>query len=341
MMLEKIRKPSKQRKTIKTLINTCIFGLICIVFIFIGGPFTGQLSSFGGSALVVNKQGVSLAEYQTYLSILESQAGGKSGDNPELLRTQALEALLKGELIRQSAHEIKMLVSQGEKREIILELPFLQEDGRWTQENYRSFLKAQRLSPSQFEERVKKDVLSRRFQGMFDQAFHLSSAEEQKNQKLKSFKARIHYVQFPSSQLSVEESIQLEEFVKGDNPSLLDHFVKEKKWEWKDTGVFYLDRSHLPELKPYKALLDELWAFWPKTGLIKKVIPIKDQSFILKAESFSEKPAPSDKKEGEGLFKMDSFFARALAGRTLFLSWLAEQESRADIQINPRLTPTP
>ena len=338
-MFDKIRKPGK------TLINTCIFGLICIVFIFIGGPFGGQLSPSGGSAILVNKQAVSLGEYQTYLNILESQAGESQGENPDLLRKQAIDALLTGELIRQSAHKIKMAVSAEEKKELILSLPFLKEDGRWTQGRYRSFLKAQRLSPAQFEERVKKDLLNRRFQGLFDKVSHFSLAEEAKKEKLKSFKAQVSYLQFLSSKLSTEESVQLEEWVKAEDLSLLNHFVEEKTWEWKDTGSFRLDRSRLPELESWPALLDELWAYWPKTGLIKKVIHIKDQSFVLKVEDFSKIPSSLDKekedKPEDQLFQMDSFFARALAGRTLFLSWLAEQKSRADIQINPRLAPTP
>ena len=334
-MFEKIRKPRKVKRPIKTLINTLIFGLICVVFIFIGGPF-GDLSPSGGSALVVNKQGVSLAEYQTYLNILQSQSG-KAGADPDLLRKQTLEILLKGELIRQSAHKIKMAVSSQEKRDLILSLPFLQEDGRWTQGRYHAFLESQRLSPAKFEKRVKKDILSQRFQNLFDQVAFVSSMEDQKKKNLKSLKANISYVQFSSAQLSAEESIKLEELVKGESPSLLNHFIQEKKAEWKTTGVFYLDRFSLPKLESYKALWSELWSYLPKKGLIKKVIYVQDQSFILKVENFSEEP--SNASQVKELDSMDSFFTRVLAGQALFMSWLTDQKTQANIQINPRLNP--
>ena len=331
-MLEKIRKPGK------TLVSSIIFGLICFIFVFIGVPFQ-QTSPLGSGALVVNGHVVSLAEYQNYFNILRSQAGE---EKEELLRKRALEDLLTAELIRQSAKNLQMSISQEEKRDQILNLPFLQEEGRWTQAHYRSFLRARRLSPAQFEERVGRDILNRRFQQIFDHALFLSSVEVQKTQALKAFKTQVSYISFSATSLSPEESLQLEDLVKEEGSSLLSQFIQEKTWNWTKTEVFDLNRPSLPGLESHSILWDELWAHWPQIGRIQKVIHSRDRSFMLRVEhfSFSEEMRKKDLTGSKALLS-DAFLARVLGGRTLFLSYINFEKNKASFQINPRLGSSP
>ncbi len=329
-MFEKIRKPGK------TFVSYIIFGLICFIFIFIGVPFQ-QSSPLGSGAMEVNGQVVSLAEYQNYYNILQSQAGEQKED---LLRKQTLEALLTAELTKQSAETLQMNISREEKKDQILSMPFGQEEGRWTQSRYRSFLKARGLSPAQFEERVGQDLLNRRFQRLFEHAFFLSSVEGQKVQELKKFKTKISYIQFATTSLSLEESLQLEELVQGEDSSLLDQFIKEKNWEWRETEMFDLSRTGLPGLASHKILLDKLWAHWPETGRIRTVISSQDQSFILKVLHFSQEDQTEKKQDLPDGKALLSEVVRVMRGRTLFLSYMDFKRTKASVQINPRLGPS-
>ena len=333
-MFEKIRKPGKTKK----MVNYVIFGLICLVFIFIGVPVS-QLSTMGGAALIVNNKVISWSEYQKYLEILEKQQsqgtfGEEEAERYKQLRRRAIDTLLNTELIVQEAVRLGVLIANKEIQDKVVELPFFQEEGRFMHSKYRAFLEAQRFTASYFENLIRKEIQTARFQGIFNLSLHTSNVEKQKKEQLSNLSVQISYIQFPSADLKPEEFNRINNIVEAGDEDLFSQVLKDKNWKWEAIESFDLTRVSVPGLKSSKRLFDEVLHYLPNTGMIKKVINLRDQAFILKVESFTQN---KQKEKPQHLPMPDSFFTDLMTTRTLFLSWISFAKSLAKLKINPRL----
>ncbi len=320
-MLEKFRKPFQT----KNIAYYLVFGMVCLVFVFIGVPL-GQQSSTAGSAFTVNNRIISWSEYQNYMEMIKEQSSSSPAGREEKIRKQAVEALLQAELINQQAGILRLNPAQSEIRDKILKLPLFQKEGRFTHSLYRSFLSARRLKPAYFENLIRKEIQGTLFQNMFNGAFPVSSAEKEKRKWLKSQKAEVSYIEF--SELKPKELDRLKAILRKGHG--LKPFIKEKKWEWEKTGTFDLSQTFLPGLNSHKKLFDSVFNHFPETGLIKKIIHIRDKSFILRVDSFA------GLKEEKTVLP-DYFLASALSARLNFLSWLRFLRAEAKLKFHPRL----
>ena len=330
-MFEKIRKPRRA----KNIVSYIIFGLICLVFVFIGVPLS-QFSGLGGGALVVNNKVISWAEYRSYLQMLEQQAQGSAGMGLEAerqaqLRRQAVETLLSTELITQEAEKSGFIIAEKAVQDKIVEIPVFKEEGRFMHSKYRAFLDARRFSATYFEGLIKKEIQTARFQNMFNVAVHVSNAEKDRKQKLDSFKVEVSYVQFSSRDLEAGELNNITTVVQDGDINLLNKMIKDKKWKWEKIDSFSLNRVSLPKFESQKILFDTILNQLPRTGVVNKIVNVQDQSFILKVDGFH-----SEKAKTATAFSGD-FFANMMAGRMFFLSWMRSARSSAKLKFSPRL----
>ena len=330
-MFEKIRKPGRA----KNIVSYIIFGLICLVFVFIGVPLS-QFSGVGGGALVVNNKVISWAEYRSYLQMLEQQAQGSTGmgleaQRQEQLKRQAVDTLLSTELMVQEAEKSGFTIAEKAVQDKIVKIPFFQEEGRFMHSKYRSFLDARRFSASYFESLIKKEIQTARFQNMFNLTVHISNAEKDKKQKLESFKVQVSYVQFASGDLEAGELNNITTVVQEGDLALLDKTIKGKKWNWEEISSFSLNRVSLPNFESQKILFDTILNQLPRTGIVKRIINVQDKSFILKVDSFNY-----EKEKTASAFSSD-FFANMMVGRMFFLSWMRSARSSAKLKFSPRL----
>ena len=334
-MFEKLRKP----KRAKNIAYYVVFGLICLVFVFIGVPVS-QMSNMGGAAIIVNNKVISWSEYRRYLEILDrrqSPAGlgeGLEAKRQERLRYEALSALLSRELITQESKKSGLVVSESQVRDNILDIPFFQEEGRFTRSKYHSFLTASRMSADYFETGIRKEIETSRFQNMFNFTVRSSVMEKEKNNILSSFKIQVSYISFSSLEMGAEEFNSLKAFVQEGDKELLNQIIKEKKWQWEKTKSFNLDRVSLPGLESQKILFKSMLNHLPEMGLVKKIVSTGDKSYILRVDKFSTQK----QEEVKPPFPFDGdFFKNRMASRTAFLSWMRLVRSSAKIKFNPKL----
>ena len=319
IMLQKLRKPFQT----KNIAYYLVFGMVCLVFVFIGVPL-GQQSSTAGSAFTVNNQIISWLEYQNHVEMIKASDSGASGQE-EKVKKQAVDTLMNAELINQQAGYLSLHPAQSEIRDKILTLPLFQKEGRFTHSLYRSFLSARRLKPAYFENLIRKEIQGAFFQNMFNGAFPVSKAEKEKRRWLKSLKAEVSYIEF--SELKTEELSRLKGLLR--KGSKLKPFMKQKNWEWEKTGAFDLSQTFLPGLNEHKKLFDSVFNHLPETGLIKNIISIRDRSFILRVDSFTR----ATKEE----MLPEYFLASVLSARLNFLSWLKAVRAKAKLKFHPRL----
>ena len=334
-MFEKIRKPGKTKK----IVNYVIFGLICLVFIFIGVPVS-QISDMGGAALIVNNKVISWSEYRKYLEMLEQQqsSGSFGGDleagRQEQLRQKAVDTLLNTELVIQEAEKLGVVVAKKEVQDKVVELPFFQEEGRFMHSKYRLFLESRSFSPVYFENLIRKEIQTTRFQNIFNLGVSISKLEEEKRKQLANFSIQVSYVQFPTDELKQEEFDNINRAVETGDVDLLNQMFKSKNWKWETIDSFDLSRISLPGLDSSRILFDEVLYHLPKVGIIKKLISLRDQSFVLKVENFIQNKSEEKKQDP---FLSDSFFTNMMMSRSIYLSWINSVRSLAKLRVNPRL----
>ena len=329
-MFEKIRKPGRA----KSLFSYVIFGLICLVFVFIGVPM-GQLSDIGGAALVVNNRVISWSEYQRYLDILENQSQetsstGLEAERQKQLRQRALEDLLNIELVVQEAQNIKELVAAKAIQEKIVETSAFQEEGRFKHSQYHAFLEARRMTPSHFEGLIAKDLQSFKFQKLFDFSIATTEIEKQKKEELVGFDIVVSYLSFSGAELTQEELEELRTSIGVNSSDSLANMIKSKKWSWEQTQSFNLASTSLPGLESKKILFDEVLNHIPQTGLIPKVIGVQDKFFILRVDLFAQKTIQEKPED-------ITFFTDKMSSRMAFLAWMRFARAHARLKINPRL----
>ncbi len=140
-----------------------IVAIIILVFVF-WGVGTNLLDN-NPSALVVNGHEISFADFQqAYNNASERMSQQLGGNMPkgigDIIKKQVINQLIQNALVRQGAAEMGIVVSNEDVRKQIESMPQFQQDGKFSLSRYKELLAGSRMTPTQFEERVKKDQLT-------------------------------------------------------------------------------------------------------------------------------------------------------------------------------------
>jgi peptidyl-prolyl cis-trans isomerase D len=148
------------------IIKVALFS-IAIVFIFWG---VGSFRSERASRLAqVNGKTISVAEYQqNYRQTLDrikevygQQADEKTFYSPEFKR-KVLDGLIEKKLIQEAGKAMGFSLSSEELSRAIQQMPYFQENGKFSLAKYKKILQMSRLSPEAFEAEQKEALLQER-----------------------------------------------------------------------------------------------------------------------------------------------------------------------------------
>jgi peptidyl-prolyl cis-trans isomerase D len=156
------------------------------VIILISIPFAlwGLDQYLGGAPaqVVAEVNGVEITqrafqqEYQAQRQQLAQMFGGRipSGVvDDETLRDNALQTLIRRELVMQAAEKKGFRIGAQTVATEIRAIPGFQRDGAFDPERYRQILESQRRSPSQFEALMREGILLEQFQRGYQEAAFL------------------------------------------------------------------------------------------------------------------------------------------------------------------------
>ncbi|MGZ8244340.1 SurA N-terminal domain-containing protein [Methylomagnum sp.] len=88
------------------------------------------------------------------------------------MRHEALERLIREEVIAQSAEDKSLAVSDADVRGFIQTLPYFQTDGKFDKEKYKVMLSAQHMTPNQLVAQIRRALVMEQYQrGVLDSAF--------------------------------------------------------------------------------------------------------------------------------------------------------------------------
>ncbi|MDD5460720.1 MAG: SurA N-terminal domain-containing protein [Methylococcales bacterium] len=82
----------------------------------------------------------------------------------QTLKAQALQKLIKDEVLLQYVHAEGLVVTDNEARDFIKSLPYFQVDGKFSDKQYKMLLSSQRISSGEFVNRIKSALIMEQFQ---------------------------------------------------------------------------------------------------------------------------------------------------------------------------------
>jgi peptidyl-prolyl cis-trans isomerase D len=193
---------SGDKFSMKGLIATVVFGAIIAVFA-LTDLSQNRGESGSGVAAVVNDTAITLAEYRGRVDNLEQNAKGRFDQFPEeqrrmlsqQMRRRALDELILGELVYQAGSSKGVRAADAEIRDTILEIPFLNENGRFMKDRYRMFLQNMNLSSEDFEHQIRKQIVTQKMQELFVGAATPTREELRRSRMLANQKVNVRFVE--------------------------------------------------------------------------------------------------------------------------------------------------
>ncbi len=184
--------------------------LVCLAFVFLYVPgFVDQTAMEGFPNDVVAQvgdYGITVSQFrQMYLLQLENYRRQSSGEvSEEVLRSLGIDRqILQGMIARYAAvaeaERLGLTVSDAEVRHRIVNLPGFQVNGQFIGEaRYRQTLQLQRppMTPSQFEEEVRRDIMFERLEAAVTGWIAVSDDEVADEHRRRNERVRVQVVAF-------------------------------------------------------------------------------------------------------------------------------------------------
>lgn len=299
-MFEKLSKPGRT----KNITAYIIFGAICLVFAFFGiAPDRFGNQSVGGAAAIVNEYVISLNDFRERVQRVEQQFSSESVPETQrqsfaqMVRRRALEELISLEVLAQAAKKQGVRATDPEVMTRIVDIPAFQEEGVFKRDRYNQYLGYSRISSSDFEEKVRKEIVITRMQSLFVRAAQPVAGEVLKDQEVTDTKIKLKYVGFDLDLLAKNMPI--------DKKELTDYLkVKENQ----DRVKSYYDSNQMEfslpeEVKARHILIRPNTELKRTDGDAKKLVNeirkrLEKEDFAKLAKEFSDDPI-SQKNGGD------------------------------------------
>lgn len=184
--------------------------LVCLAFVFLYVPgFVDQTAVEGMPNEVlatIDGHEITVAHFRRiYLAQLQNYRLQSSGEiTEEMLRSlgvdrQVLQGLISRHAALSEAGRLGLDVSDAEVRRRIIDLPAFQENGRFVgEQRYRQALQFQRppMTPAQFEEEVRRDILFERLEAAVTGWVTVSDAEVAEEHRRRNEKVKVEIAAF-------------------------------------------------------------------------------------------------------------------------------------------------
>lgn len=112
------------------------------------------------------------------------------------LKENALEALIQNRLILAEAEKMNLLVSNQELVSSISKRPEFQKDSQFSNVLYQNYLNFNRITPREFEESQRKDILRKKLEEVIKASTQISESEIQEAYKKENEKIKFKFIGF-------------------------------------------------------------------------------------------------------------------------------------------------
>ncbi|MFS4457579.1 SurA N-terminal domain-containing protein [Bdellovibrio sp. HCB2-146] len=323
-MSDSMADKMKRKLSAKSVTAIVLFGAIILVFVFFGLP--GRLGPGVGSVARVNNSLISVADFQQEENRIQQYYQNLFGSSMDfssqrqLLRQQALENLVRMELVSQVANKEAILATDAEVRDFIVkDIPFFQQNGQFQREFYSRYLESTRMNPGEFENKVRKDIANVRARHLFEIAAKPNAAEAAKLKDLKGTKINILFAkvdQEAATKAMTKEKAEAaikaldEALAKGDEAAV-NAQLKDLKATWEETGMVEIGAEQFPKITSAVAT-DAVFELTKTEPLLKRLVRDGQSKYVLKLkETKVEQVAAIEpttiemlqKRRGDGMFE--------------------------------------
>ena len=130
------------------------------------------------------------------------------GIDEQALKAQALQKLIKDEVLLQYVHAEGLVVTDNEARDFIKSLPYFQVDGKFSDKQYKTLLSSQRISSGEFVNRVKNALIMEQFQhGIVNSSF-ATQYDVESFFKIQNQQRDVDYVTIPLQPLTEQPTTE-------------------------------------------------------------------------------------------------------------------------------------
>jgi peptidyl-prolyl cis-trans isomerase D len=130
------------------------------------------------------------------------------GIDEQTLKAQALQKLIKDEVLLQYVHAEGLVVTDDEARDFIKSLPYFQVDGKFSDKQYKTLLSSQRISSGEFVSRVKNALIMEQFQHAIVDSSFATQYDVESFFKIQNQQRDIDYVVVPLQPLTEQPSTE-------------------------------------------------------------------------------------------------------------------------------------
>lgn len=217
-MFEKVRSPLKSKNwNMKAIVAYVLFGAIILVFALFGivspDRFSGGVG--GGSAAVVNDTNISYNEFRQRVENVERSSKLPFDKLPpeqralfsKEIQRRTLEQMIMSEVVYQTAHKQGIWAANGQIRDEIFNIPVFQDSGKFVRSKYDNYLSAVGQSSDDFERQIRKDIVIRKMQEMFQTANMPSTTEVDQLSALNGEMVNFRFVELAPSKLDLAKTV--------------------------------------------------------------------------------------------------------------------------------------
>ena len=194
------------REKVQGVFASIILVLICVLFglwgiqNYLGGGKEAPLVTVG------DKEFFQREVTQAYQQFAQNLAGMKFDE--ETLKKQALEKLIRDEVLLQYSQNQNLVVTDDTARDFIQSLEYFQKDGKFDKTQYQAMLGSQGMSSDEFVSRIKKALMMEQVQRAVIDSGFVTKAEVDAFFKIQNQKRDVEYISIP---LSAPGSVPSEE----------------------------------------------------------------------------------------------------------------------------------
>ena len=126
------------------------------------------------------------------------------GIDEQTLKAQALQKLIKDEVLLQYVHAEGLVTTDDEAREFIKSLPYFQVDGKFSDKQYKTLLSSQRISSAEFVNRIKNALTMEQFQHSIVDSSFATQYDVEGFFKIQNQQRDVDYLTVPLQSLTVQ-----------------------------------------------------------------------------------------------------------------------------------------
>lgn len=276
------------RKHSKSWLMVVAFGFIILSFVVWGGFRTHE----EGQIAEVDGRTISRSDYDKFyrdlLEMYRRQFGQSLSD--DLIRQlglekRALQMMVQRYLVMKASREMGLGATPQEVQKVILDIPYIQTDGKFDRSKYDMFLRQSRRTPETFENQLAEDVTLQKVESFIKRRALVTEEEILADYRLNHSRVRVEYVLF--SPKSYEEKVNMD--AKAVQAFYEQHIDKFRDPEKRQFAIVLFDTdAHLDAVKVTEDQLRHYYDEHPSEYHKEKEVRARHILFSVKEDAPAE-----------------------------------------------------